>query len=213
MLQDTMEKFEKQAIARLIFTERMNKVILMYDKAPVYYGEGERMGQEDPAKVSSIEKNKAFAYKALLSKYQEIYYTGNDEAYDNELNTLQMYLERMTECLNKALYHGMGAQDAKWYAGVVHFSVALVDNKIFRTYYRQEKSAFKIRAYESMYNKINKSNYDALRRICWKLAKSYFKMSISEMENQSYQTALDCADNAIQCLQRSMEADNFIKES
>lgn len=186
LLQDTMEKYEKHAIARLIFTERMNKVILTYDQAPVHFTEGEKIGEVDPVKVSSIEKNKAFAYKAMLTKYQEIYYTGNDEAYDKELEMLQLYLERMTDCLNKALYYGVHVHDNKWYAGVVQFSVSLVENKVFKTYYRQEKSEFKIRAYEAMFNKINKSNYDALRRVCWKLAKCYFKESVNLMESEEY---------------------------
>jgi len=160
-----------------------------------------------------MEKNKAFAYKALLSKYQEIYYTGNDAAYDEDLRMLQYYLERMTESLNKCLYHGLGAHDERWYAGVVQFSVGLVENKVFKTYYRQEKAEFKIKAYESMYNKINKSNYDALRRISWKLAKIYFKSSIIQMDNDDYQKAMDDCDIAIQYLRRSMEADGFIKQN
>ena len=89
-----------------------------------------------------------------------------------------MYLERMTECLNDALYHGIGSQDEKWYASVIFFSVTLVENKVFKTYYRQEKADVKIKAYESMYNRINRTNLDALRRIAWKLAKGYFKRSV-----------------------------------
>ena len=51
----------------------------------------------------------------------------------------------------------------------------LIDNKIFNTYYRQEKSELKIKAYESIFYKINKANLDVLRRLAWKLAKTYFK--------------------------------------
>lgn len=149
----------------------------------------------------------------MLKKYQEIYYTGDDKAYDEELTQLQMYLERMTECLNNALYHGIGSQDEKWYASVMQFSVNLVDNKVFKTYFRQEKADFKIKAYESMYNKINRSNLDALRRISWKLAKGYFKRSVQLMDKQEYNPAMDAADQAIQFLKRSMESDAFIKEN
>ena len=66
------------------------------------------MGTEDPVKVSSREKNKALAYRAIINQYQEIYYTGDDKAYDDDLNQLHYYLERMTESLNTALYHGVG---------------------------------------------------------------------------------------------------------
>jgi len=111
----------------------------------------------------------------LLTKYHEIYYSGNDEAYDEELKVLKFYLETMTECLSQSLYHGLSCQDAKWFATMIEFSICLIDNKLFKTYYRQEKSAYKIEAFESIYNKINKSNYDALRRVCWKLAKKHFK--------------------------------------
>ena len=62
MLKETMDKFDNRSIARLIFTERMNKVILMYDGVHTRFSEGPKAGQEDPKKVSSIEKNKAFTY-------------------------------------------------------------------------------------------------------------------------------------------------------
>ena len=42
-------------------------------------------GQPDPLKLSSIEKNKAITYKYMLERYKEIYYTGDDSAYDFQL--------------------------------------------------------------------------------------------------------------------------------
>ena len=79
----------------------------MYDSVPMAYVDGPKKGEQDPKKVSSIEKNKAYTYQAMLKKYQEIYYTGDDKLYDKELSMLQLYLERMTECLNNALYYGI----------------------------------------------------------------------------------------------------------
>ena len=94
-------------------------MILLYDSAPTTITSGPKAGESDPKKVSSIEKNKAYTYQSLLKKYQEIYYTGDDKAYDKELDTLQMYLERMAECLNNALYFGTSCQDDQWIAGVI----------------------------------------------------------------------------------------------
>ena len=64
-----------------------------------------------------------------------------------------------------------------------------------------------------MYNKINRSNLDAVRRISWKLAKGYFKRSVQHMDDEEYSLAKDCADSATQFLKRSMETDGFIKEN
>ena len=41
--------------------------------------------------------------------YQELYYTGNDEAYDRDLKYLQEYLVRMTECIDNALQYGQNS--------------------------------------------------------------------------------------------------------
>jgi len=40
----------------------MNKVIIMYDSVPMAYVDGPKKGEQDPKKVSSIEKNKAYTY-------------------------------------------------------------------------------------------------------------------------------------------------------
>jgi len=90
----------------------------------------------------------------------------------------------MTECMNNALYKGLALHDTEWYGSILNFSVSLVNNKLFKVYYRQEKSDYKIQAYEAIYNKINKSNYDVMRRVSWKLAKNYFKQSVKLFDAQ-----------------------------
>lgn len=83
----------------------MDKVLYLYDNINVNMKKVE--GQINPMKLSSIQKNKALTYKAMLERYQEIYYTGDDSAYDAELNRLKVILDQMTECLNKSLYYGI----------------------------------------------------------------------------------------------------------
>ena len=80
-------------------------------------------------------------YKVLVEKYKEIYYTGDDEAYDLELNKLMGLLDKMIDCLNTALYHGISCQSDQWYAYILNKSIFLFKNKIFTVYYRQVKSS------------------------------------------------------------------------
>ena len=62
LLKETISNFKNKTIAQLIFTERMNKVIDMYNRVPCRFLSGPKMGQVNPLKVSSIQKNKAFTY-------------------------------------------------------------------------------------------------------------------------------------------------------
>ena len=61
-LKETIYNFKNKTIAWLIFKERMKRVIALYNQVPCRFTSGPKSGQIDPLKVSSIEKNKAYAY-------------------------------------------------------------------------------------------------------------------------------------------------------
>ena len=109
LLKATLFHFKNRTIARLIFTERLKKVISMYSNVPCGFTSGPKAGQYDPHKVSSIEKNKAYVYLQLVENYQELYYSGDDEAYERDLQQLQEYLVSMAECIDNALQFGQNS--------------------------------------------------------------------------------------------------------
>ena len=48
-----------------------------------------------------------------------------------------------------------------------------------------------------MFSMINTMNYDALRRICWKLGKLYFNKSILEFDAAHYKDALAMTNDSL----------------
>ena len=63
-----------------------------------------------------------------------------------------------------------------------------------------------------MFAKINTMNYDALRRICWKLGKLYFNKSILELDASHFKVALAMTNDSLQFLDRFRMCQNKLQE-
>lgn len=142
-------------------------------------------------------------YKELIENYQEFWYTGeNDKEYDQHIALLTHYLEQYTLCTNEAVYHGSDHQSVEWQIKMMESASYIAENKLLKTILRQEKNEERIKVFQSMFSKINTMNYDALRRICWKLGKLYFKKSVIQFENCQFKNALALTNDSLQFLDR-----------